>query len=385
MINTTSNKTLLFRQDEAKVFGMNGALVLNQIRYWTDPKRAKNFKEDRLWVYNSLQDWKAEFVSISERTLRRVFHQLETLGVLIAKKFNAWRRDQRKWHTINFEKLNEILQNVDRKPSQRRRMPEPNLSLKTKSKNELKETAATPQISRVSAESKQENGGNLDVAKLATCRSGQSGHTSKVQEITQKITSLSSSSLKKENPQDPTREMISIWHQKIEENTIAFSLTYWRRRSLQKTLKQSFQNDLTAWAEYCDLIAHNTFLMGGGPNGWKIFLDWALRPQNIEKVQEKKYTGQKDVPKPPPVFSKDTLQGSEVWKTMASLLAERLGTHTFYAWFTEACLKDETSEYPILSLGTSFRASYVQQRYNAVIEAAAKEAMPYTKSLRLTA
>lgn len=384
-INTTANKMFLFRQDEAEVLGMNGALVLNQIRYWTDPKRAKNFKEGRPWVYNSLQDWQAEFAILSERTLRRVFHQLETLGVLMAKKFNAWRRDQRKWHTINFEKLNELLQNMNQKPPQRRRKTEPDSSVEKRVKIDLKEAFVTPQNLKVSAGSKQENGGNLDVAKLAACRSGQIGRMSKVQKITQKITSLSSSSQKQTNEKDLLREMISIWQQKMGEDSHNLSFTYWRHRILRKTLQQSFQNDLIAWTHYCDLIAHNSFLMGSGPNGWKISLDWALKPQNILKVQEKRYTGQKEISKQAPVFSKDSLQGSEIWKTMAALLAERLGTLVFHAWFEEGCLKDETSQHPTLSLGTRFKADWVQQRFGPVIEKAAKEAMPQIEFLRLTA
>ena len=334
-INTTANKMFLFRQDEAEVFGINGALVLNQIRYWTDPKRSKHYKEERYWAYNSLQAWQIQLASISERTLRRVFTHLETIGVLMVKKFNAWRRDQRKWHTINFEKLNDLLQNVNQKLPQRRRTTEPDSSVEKRSKIDRKQASLTPQNIKLSAAPTSENGRNLDVANLDTSTCGQFGHMSKVHKITQKITSLSSSSQKQQNQQDPMREMMVIWHQKIEENTDILPLTYWRQRSLRKTLKQSFQNDLTTWTHYCDLIAHNSFLMGGGPNGWKVSLDWALKPQNIEKVQEKRYTGQKEIPRQAPVFSKDTLQGSEIWKTMAELLAERLGTLVFYSWFED--------------------------------------------------
>lgn len=384
-IKTTSNKIFLFRQDEAEVLGMNGALVLNQIRYWTDPQRTKNFKEGRYWVYNSLQDWKAEFFSISERTLRRVFHQLENLGVLIAKKFNAWRRDQRKWHTINFEKLNELLQSVNQKPSQQRRKIQPDSSVEKRSKIDLKEAFIEPQNSKVSAESKEENGVKSDVANLDRSTCGHFGHMSKDQKITQKITSLSSSSQKQTNEKELLIEMISIWNQKIGQDSSNLSFTYWRQRTLRKTLKQSFQNDLTAWTHYCTIIAHNSFLMGDGPNGWKVSLDWALKPQNIQKVQEKRYTGQKDIPQQAPIFSKHTLQGSEIWKSMADLLAERLGTFVFYSWFKEGCLKDETSQYPTLSLGTNFKADWVERHFGPEINAAAKEVMPQMNFLRLVA
>ena len=384
----TASKVTAFRNDYTKLFGIKAAIVLHQIHYWTDPARCKNNKEGRYWVYNSSKEWQQHFEGLSERTLRRIFKYLEDVNVIITKRFNAWRRDQRKWYTINFEKLGEMLQTLKQVSSRGRQAtkddPPPKPRPEKDVKTDQKELILVNENMRLSAESKNENGGNLDVAKTDECTSGQNGRMSKVQKITQKITSPTSQSQQPQNTiQDLTREMIKIWDKNIEDKPETTLLTYWRRRTLQKTLKQSFQNSLEQWTQYCRIIAHNTFLMGQGPNQWKISLDWALKPQNIQKVQEKRYTGQKDIPSDTrsSSFSLDSLTGSNDWKNICKILVTRLGHDTFWSWFEEAELAEEMTPHPTLYLGTNFKKSWVSQRFGHTVEASIKEVLSHVQFL----
>jgi len=49
-------------------------------------------------------------------------------------------------------------------------------------------------------------------------------------------------------------------------------------------LKAYFGNDVQNWKEYCTKIASSKFLMGETKARFQIKLDWAIIPENIEKI-----------------------------------------------------------------------------------------------------
>lgn len=388
---TSSSKVMTFRPEEAQIFGLESAIVLNQIRYWIDPKRCKNNKEGQYWVYNSVKAWHEQFGMISERTLRRIFKRLEDLNVIITKKFNAWRRDQRKWYTINIEQLTSLVKDISTPNASKRLLrsihdhtPPPDPESKS-----LVETVEASFDDNESISSKlnlepdtDENGINIDVATMAECTFGQNDLMFIDTEITQQITLLSSKS--KISDANIEREMINIWDQIIEKEANTTTLTNWRKKILNQVLKNQFQSSLLLWKDFCQLIAHNTFLMGGGPNQWKVSLDWALKAQNIQKVQERRYTGQREVTKllPSSTFCENDIQGSPIWKTLATQLIKTIGVRRFELWFKGGYLANEASEYPILCLESDFKSSWVKQNFGDIVSDIVRKMMPQMKSLR---
>lgn len=100
----------------AKVLGLNEAIVIQQIHYWIDinEKAKTNFYENRTWTFNTYENWQEEnFCFWSVRTLKRIFDSLTQKGILIKNNFNKKKYDRTMWVTINYEKLNYILEQYE--------------------------------------------------------------------------------------------------------------------------------------------------------------------------------------------------------------------------------------------------------------------------------
>src|SRR5690554_4175288 len=65
----------------AEKIGLNEAIVLQQLHYWLS--RSTQVKEGEKWVYNTYDEWCAQFPFWSKATVRRVFTSLEKQGLII--------------------------------------------------------------------------------------------------------------------------------------------------------------------------------------------------------------------------------------------------------------------------------------------------------------
>lgn len=122
-IKITSN--LLFNEEPlvinrlaAKVLGLNEAIVIQQVHYWLDINRkAKiNFHDNKTWTYNTYESWQNEnfdFWSLS--TLKRIFKGLFEKGILLKSNYNLHKYDRKLWITINYEKLDNLLNEFNEK------------------------------------------------------------------------------------------------------------------------------------------------------------------------------------------------------------------------------------------------------------------------------
>lgn len=100
----------------AKVLGLNEAIVIQQIHYWIDiNEKAKiNFYESKTWTFNTYEKWQKEnFDFWSVRTLKRIFDNLIKKGILIKGNFNKMKYDRTMWVTIDYDKLDEILDDYE--------------------------------------------------------------------------------------------------------------------------------------------------------------------------------------------------------------------------------------------------------------------------------
>ena len=83
--------------------GLNEAIVLQQLHYWAG--KSSNEHEGRLWVYNSYEQWQAQFPFWSVRTIRRAFSNLEEQGLILSRRLEAQDWNQRKWYAIDYAAL----------------------------------------------------------------------------------------------------------------------------------------------------------------------------------------------------------------------------------------------------------------------------------------
>lgn len=109
----SANKSVrLFDREVALAIGINESIVVQQIQYWLsrNEKANINYKEGRYWTFNSIKEWHEKvFYFWSESKVRRIFASLEKMGILITNNFNKMGYDRTKWYSIDYEKLNEIV------------------------------------------------------------------------------------------------------------------------------------------------------------------------------------------------------------------------------------------------------------------------------------
>jgi hypothetical protein len=87
----------------AAQIGLNEALLIQQLHYWLN--KSKHEHDERRWIYNTFEEWQAQFPLWSERTLQRAMANLVKLGLVRVRRFNEKDRDQTNWYAIEYGEL----------------------------------------------------------------------------------------------------------------------------------------------------------------------------------------------------------------------------------------------------------------------------------------
>ncbi|QHT59345.1 hypothetical protein GXP70_04750 [Paenibacillus lycopersici] len=112
-MNSITNKLLL---DEhpllilpalAVLIGLNESIVLQQMHYWLQKSMHK--RDNRMWVYNTYEEWQKQFSFWSISTIRRIIGNLEKAGIVITGNYNQLKIDNTKWYSIDYDQLNRRL------------------------------------------------------------------------------------------------------------------------------------------------------------------------------------------------------------------------------------------------------------------------------------
>jgi hypothetical protein len=103
----------------AVIIGDRRAIALQQIHYWLDlnqkaeSKSGKpfHFRDGRWWTYNTYQQWHETcFPFWTPRLIRKIFTELEDLGVVLSAQFDQGKGNPVKWYTIDYEALDRLEQ-----------------------------------------------------------------------------------------------------------------------------------------------------------------------------------------------------------------------------------------------------------------------------------
>lgn len=87
-----------------KVFDVAGALILQQLHFLTQV-HGHDFHARR-WVKLTYEQWESEIGVVKSTVIRSKFKELESIGVVVATRaYNDYRLDQRKWWTIDYDRL----------------------------------------------------------------------------------------------------------------------------------------------------------------------------------------------------------------------------------------------------------------------------------------
>ena len=305
----------------AKAIGLNEAIILQQIHYWLDPRMNKNKREGAHWVYNSYNQWQEQFCFMSKRTIQRAVLNLEKLSLLISKKVNQLNGDSTKWYTINYENLNKI-----ESPDPRANLASgPSASLASPSCQIgtplYKETETTTEITNSSL-----NPSSSDMAEKEEGEENKINLKIKSDSFAESLNQSVNPVLKKEFEKNSEAvTMLETWDRVVKEGKGSTILREPRQIALLTILETHFSNDLNKWEELCKKIASSKFLMGETESKFSIKLDWVIKPETIEKMEEGSYTfGDRDVKTIPTPINSDKEEVKQI-KTLEAKILEKIG------------------------------------------------------------
>ena len=102
---------LAFQSEIAVEYGLNEAIILQKIHYWTklNAKDNRNLRNGYYWVYVTLDDLSGQLPFFSKSTIQRTLKNLKDEGVLIVSNYNQRKYDKTVWYRIDYEKLEKTL------------------------------------------------------------------------------------------------------------------------------------------------------------------------------------------------------------------------------------------------------------------------------------
>ena len=104
------NDIHFFSVSVAEEYGLECAIILNQLSGWISHNKANNtnYHEGRYWTFNSIREWKELLPYSTEKKIRMALEKLEKEGLIISGNFNKTAYDRTKWYALT-EKGESIL------------------------------------------------------------------------------------------------------------------------------------------------------------------------------------------------------------------------------------------------------------------------------------
>tara|TARA_R110000824_G_scaffold220201_3_gene407276 strand:- start:2182 stop:2982 length:801 start_codon:yes stop_codon:yes gene_type:complete len=145
-------KTHHFQVDDAVLYGVEKAVLLNNLKYWLDHAKANGKKaiDGYYWTFNSATAFAELIPYISPSKIGRLMRELESDGIVIVGNHNRAGYDRTKWYTMPEYALQAaplvIVQNVTlhcpdlNNPLSRSEQPIPDIN--TDNKHHSKQVAA---------------------------------------------------------------------------------------------------------------------------------------------------------------------------------------------------------------------------------------------------
>jgi hypothetical protein len=93
----------------AVAVGLEEAIVLQQLHYWMMNPKVGEWHDDMKWIYNTYEQWHANFPFWSASGIRKFISRLESQDLILSTDtYNEDPRDRTKWYTLNYELLSEL-------------------------------------------------------------------------------------------------------------------------------------------------------------------------------------------------------------------------------------------------------------------------------------
>jgi len=92
-----------FDTNHAKLYGIEAAIVIHNMRYWIVKNIANgnNFFDGNYWTYNSVRAWSELFPYMKPSTIRRTLDKLVDVGFLVKGDYNRNPYDKTLWYAFS--------------------------------------------------------------------------------------------------------------------------------------------------------------------------------------------------------------------------------------------------------------------------------------------
>nr|DAH04562.1 MAG TPA: Replication initiator A family protein [Caudoviricetes sp.] len=92
----------MFDQQIAKEYGVNAAIIFQNLAYWIEHNRANetNFHDGRYWTYNSVRAFAELFPYLTDKQIRGALKKLEEGGMILVGNYNKSAYDRTRWYAL---------------------------------------------------------------------------------------------------------------------------------------------------------------------------------------------------------------------------------------------------------------------------------------------
>lgn len=138
-----------FNIDVATKYGVNCAIILENIYFWVEHNKANNtnFHDGRYWTYNSAKAFTELFPYLTKRQIELALKKLRDDGLIVTANYNQSAYDRTLWYSITDKGISmlhscdmEVTNNVNGNDDDVTPIPDSKHSCKTVGKQYKKET-----------------------------------------------------------------------------------------------------------------------------------------------------------------------------------------------------------------------------------------------------
>lgn len=258
-------RIMMFHPYVAKALGLNEAIFLQQLHYWLN--RKPHIVEEKGWVYNPYKSWQEQLCFMSESTIKRTIKNLVDKGIVITANFNKAKFDRTLWYSIDYDKLDGIVNHIDTCIMSERDEDDVNLESPLCQFDTMQDASLTQPIpsNNTSITTSTNNIKYIYVEE----------EKNDLTQAKKPIVKINFDEYKDEyNNRCTNLPKVKLLTDKRKDNIRNFNKTF--------TLEQ--------FKEICDIANEAPFLIGDNDRGWKADFDFILRVDKATSILEGKYT-----------------------------------------------------------------------------------------------
>jgi len=263
---------------------------LKKLDYWISRGEYGVIHDDRIWIYNTLEDW-AEQLGVSKSTFQRLIKKLREVGIVETAYLARNRRDRTLHYTINYERYN---QKIEEQMAKRQSICKHNHAVRI---HMVKITGCADKNEHM-AEYMVDHMYNINNISNKIHKSYKSrGIVSKKISSEKVLVSKTQAKSLLEHNEEMVKEVITERAPKEKPNTIqrmvkslenifpglikTFRLTKAICRNLVAAFQRKFHNSIEEWEQYLKLIATSSYLNG---EKFKLSIYWILKFLTIDRI-----------------------------------------------------------------------------------------------------